>query len=245
MKRLEIVQAIADSLNARTYLEIGIAKGYNFWFINAKIKFGVDPEPQINPPLFHVIKRKVKKMLFFEKEVIFKMTSDEFFLKYPSLLNKYKIKVVFIDGLHTYNQSLKDVLNCLKYLDKNGIILMHDCSPTSELKGYPAASIEDMKKLNFPDYDGAWSGDVWKTIVNLRSLRNDLKVFVINDATGIGVITKGKPENMLSYSESEINKMTYKDLELNRKSLLNIKHSDYFYAFLSDLTVNKNTGRPS
>ena len=47
--------------------------------------------------------------------------SDYFFKN-----NKKKFNFIFIDGNHTIDQTIKDISNSLKILDKNGIILIHD-----------------------------------------------------------------------------------------------------------------------
>ena len=56
------------------------------------------------------------------------MTSDDFFAKNQILLSENKLDLTFIDGLHTYKQSLQDTLNTLKHLDEKGIIVLHDCN---------------------------------------------------------------------------------------------------------------------
>ena len=79
-----------------------------------------------------------------------------------------------------------------------------------------------------------WCGDVWKTIVRLRSERRDLNIFVFDYDYGVGVITRGEPEGMLSFTEEEIDKMTYEDLEKNRKNFLNLKEASFFENFLEN-----------
>jgi len=49
------------------------------------------------------------------------MTSDTFFLK-----NKRTFDIIFIDGLHIYDQVKRDVLNSIKVLNKDGFILLYD-----------------------------------------------------------------------------------------------------------------------
>jgi hypothetical protein len=81
-------------------------------------------------------------------------------------------------------------------------------------------------------WDGAWSGDVWKAIVHLRALRRDIDAFVLDCDTGIGVVTKGQPKDLLSYTEADIRAMDYAALCLNRSWLLGLKPSEYFSGFL-------------
>lgn len=165
-------------------------------------------------------------MLKLRDERYFELTSDDFFRRKSRLLSRYKIDVAFIDGLHDYKQSLRDVLNTLNCLETFGVIVMHDCNPPSEIIATPLSMYVPKSK--------PWTGDVWKTIVHLRSLREDLNVFVLDCDWGIGIITRGKPENMLDYFITDIEQMSYRDLSVQRKSFLNLKEPDYLYEFLEN-----------
>ena len=159
----------------------------------------------------------------------FRQTSDDFFAGNSGLFEKEKIDVVFIDGLHTYQQSLVDVKNCLKHLSDNGVIIMHDCNPTTEAMA--SSSFELF--MDTPNRGKAWCGDVWKTIVHMRLAYKDLNVFVLDTDFGLGVITRGKQEDILDYNADEIEKMSYADLLKDRDNMLNLKSSDYLQEFIS------------
>jgi predicted O-methyltransferase YrrM len=58
--------------------------------------------------------------------VTLRMTSDEFFAA-----NQFTFDIVFIDGLH--DQVAKDIENSLRVLNPGGIIVMHDCNPTTKI----------------------------------------------------------------------------------------------------------------
>ena len=49
------------------------------------------------------------------------MTSDKFFK------DNEKFDIIFIDGLHTFEQTIKDIDNSIKFLRDKGVILIHDC----------------------------------------------------------------------------------------------------------------------
>ena len=85
-----------------------------------------------------------------------------------------------------------------------------------------------------------WSGDVWKTIVHLRSARPDVHVFVLDCDHGIGVVAYGPPENMLQISGEKIETMSYQHLEENRVELLNLKPPEYLTSFLDDRLLREN-----
>jgi len=118
------------------------------------------------------------------------LTSDVFFKN-----NKDKFDCIFIDGLHTYDQCKKDVFNSLRFLNKDGIILIHDCLPTSFLK-------QTEVRLT-----GDWYGTVWKSMVELRTMDN-IETYTINCDCGIGVVQKKKSTNRLIL-DKKINKITF------------------------------------
>lgn len=220
MDRIQIVQALLDKIKAKTYLEIGTDYGSSFFSVNTKRKIAVDPHFKLE--LRKKIKGIIVSVLKFRKEMFFEVTSDDFFLNHSNLFDNQKPDVALVDGLHTYEQSLKDVLNILKYLSSDGFIVLHDCNPESQTEASPSAL----------QSGGAWCGDVWKTIVHLRSLRNDLRVFVLDCDHGVGVVTRGKPENMPNYLPEDIKLMPYSKLEANRIELLNLKPGNFLEEFI-------------
>ncbi len=236
-----VIQAVLDALGARTYLEIGVASGDCFRRIKAQRKIAVDPAPESNfrSRLCSVSLKQPHLPERLPGESLFEMASDEFFAHYAGLFTEQPIDVVLIDGLHTYVQSLKDVLNCLAYLNPKGVIVLHDCNPASEAIGYPASSFEAAEQLHLPNWNSHWSGDVWKTIVHLRSGRDDLHVFVLDCDMGVGIVTRvhaaRRTTKRLPYAAEEVEQLCYQDLDRQRKVLLNLKHPRHFYDFLSAL----------
>ena len=235
MSRVTVIQKIIDNKRAKTYLEIGVLAGDAFLRIKIKNKWAVDP---------HFIIEPLKKIRYYFKNPFnifskyFSMDSDTFFDKKDALLAGCGVDVAFIDGLHTFSQSLKDVENTLKYLNKNGVIVLHDCNPLSEAAATPARSISEIQKITPPGFTGIWNGDVWKTVAYLRATRQDLRIFVLDCDSGLGIITKGVPENMLNYSAEDVLNLSYHDLSKDRQSLLNLKDVTYFKEFLNGMKSN-------
>jgi len=106
-KRHAFINKAISKYNDCKYLEIGVADNNVFNSIPLKIqnKFGVDPSEGGN----------------------YRMTSNEFFQKHENI----KFDVIFIDGLHHYEQCQEDCINAMSALNKNGIILFHDFLPRS------------------------------------------------------------------------------------------------------------------
>jgi hypothetical protein len=189
MNRIKLIRELISKENFQTYLEIGTNKGESFFPVRCKHKLAVDPGFQI--PVHQAIKWYIQNPVNFRNRY-FKLTSDDFFKKNEELLKQLgPVDISLVDGLHTYEQSLKDVLNVLKYLDNRGIIVMHDCYPPDETAATPAASIDEAKKILKDAYKNAWCGDVWKTIVYLKEMHSDLlDVCVINTDFGLGIVRK-------------------------------------------------------
>lgn len=175
--RWEIINTCINKINAKKYLEIGYHKGNNFNKINCVSKYAVDP--QLCPT-----------------KTMFSMTSNHFFKQ-----NKDTFDLIFIDGCHSRNFVLQDILNSLNCISDNGIICVHDLNPWNE----------------YVQSSEAMLGDGWKAWVELRSTQKDLQMFVVNDDNGVGILKKGSQKTI----ELKI-PLNYANLHKNRKEWLNL-----------------------
>lgn len=225
------IRAVQRALAGRTdpvYLEIGVSRGQAFQRIAADVKIAVDPAFKLSARTRALADAKGRATHYFET------TSDAFFENQTALLEQYPIDVALIDGLHTYEQVVRDVENTVRHLRDDGVIFLHDCNPPFALAGRRADSWEDfIAQQKGPLVIGIWNGDVWKAIVQLRSTRRDLMVGVLKCDQGVGFVRKGPPESSLSYSTEQVEALTYADLKADRKRLLNLKPPRYLNEFLS------------
>ena len=179
--RISFISTAVQKFQNCRYLEIGCSTNVCFNAIPAINKIGVDPNAGGNV----------------------KDTSDNFFKN-----NKKEFDVIFIDGLHIYEQCRKDIINSLKILSKNGFIFLHDMIPRSWVEE------------NVPRLQPVWSGNVWKVGLELIKTKG-IDFFIINADHGVGVVKK-KEENVVYYDDYEnIKNLKFKDfLNLNE----NIKY---------------------
>ena len=133
-------------------------------------------------------------------------TSDEFFSQ-----NKEFFDCIFIDGLHEYDQVKKDIVNSLKYLNDGGVIFIHDCLPRSYFE------------QAVPRCQHVWTGDVWKSIVELRT-DDYLDICVGKLDMGLGIILKRNNSKKLSIPVKDFKKLKYKDFYENYENYLNLIH---------------------
>ena len=194
--RTKIINLLANQINAKSYLEIGVRiHSLNFDKINIDHKVGVDPCVEIS-----------------DREPTFKLTSDDFFAK-----NTETFDIIFIDGLYESKQVERDIYNSLKYLNYRGFIVCHDMNPTKEYRQF---TLDNPKRKEFvkKNKDTFWNGDCWKAFVKIRSERKDLSMYTVDTDFGCGVISFGHQEP-LNIEEKNIN---YQNLEKHRKEWLNL-----------------------
>jgi hypothetical protein len=167
------------------YLEIGVntpkQPGWNFNNINATIKHGVDPNV----------------------DTTYKVPSDVFFKKHVTM----KYDLVFIDGLHIFEQAYRDITNSLKWLNKGGAIVVHDCNPTTEIT---------QRRIRASN---VWHGDVWKAILKLRVTNPHVVIYTVDTDEGCAVIQKGR-QKLLKTGKGHI--YNFKFLDAHRQDVLNL-----------------------
>jgi hypothetical protein len=147
------------------YLEIGVEAGETLQRITFAERFGVDPEPQFDTA--HL----PNGIRFFTQ------TSDEFF---DQLGPEVKFDLAFIDGLHTFEQTYRDVINSLSHVPR-GPILIDDTVPDCEASGIPDRALARSRLAELGDYSGRWHGDVWKVVVALKWFHPEIELLTIRD----------------------------------------------------------------
>ena len=165
--RIDLIQHIIEKKNYKNYLEIGCHSNEVFDKICIE-KIGVDPVSGGN----------------------YRGFSDDFFKK-----NKINFDCIFIDGLHEYDQVRRDIVNSIKVLNRNGMIILHDCLP-------PSINHQRVPRTRY-----SWNGDVWKAIVEIRTWEHVDTYTVLADQ-GLGVIKHKKNTDKL-----DLNNISFKNLK--------------------------------
>ena len=160
------IMDLAENIKPKVYLEIGVKQAETFNVVPCGLAIGVDPDP------------KCEKYILRENFEFHCMTSNEFLLRAGMQLD-----MVFIDGLHKATQVLKDVYNCLRLLNTNGWIILHDTWPP------------DARHIQ-PDR----CGDVYKCIPEIQSIvraSSNLEMLTLPWAFGLTIIRKGSYESFI------------------------------------------------
>jgi hypothetical protein len=179
--RIALVNLSISKKQDPSYLEIGCHSNDLFDSVTARQKTGVDPA----------------------SGGTVRATSDAFFER-----NAQFFDMVFIDGLHTYEQVRRDVINSIRFLKPGGYVALHDMLPGSWIEHH------------VPRISGEWTGDVWKVAFELSQSKGiDFKIVKIDHGVGVFRITEEKP----------------KLLELTQE--LKDKEFEYFYKNIGKLPL--------
>lgn len=225
MHRTDLIQGLISKKKKPTYLEIGVNNGSTFFRIKCAKKIAVDPVF-----VFSNVKKQLWKIVnpYNFGNHYFNQKSNEFFESnkpYLKALNGFD--VIFVDGMHTFRNSLEDILHSLEYIKSDGTIVVHDCFPPNKIASLPTRSHPSEEEQNIEGWTGAWCGDVWKSIVYLKKKFSDhLDIKVINSDYGLGVITLKKnivnPRKINEDLFEQVNQLTYDELIEDPGSFLNL-----------------------
>lgn len=193
------INQLAKALNGRHYLEIGVNKGHTFFKIALANKTAVDPNF-----LFDVAAVDDKRAVFKQN------TSDDFF---QTLEQSTRYDIIFVDGLHTFEQTYRDLCNCLLHSHERTVLLIDDTRPIDVYSAIPEQrkAVQQRKLAGFQG--GAWHGDVYKVIFALHDFHPGL-----NYRTIVG---SGNPQTLVWQSRSERRKPLFNSFE-------QISRLDYF-----------------
>ncbi len=163
------IQSYIDMIYAQSYLEIGVFQGQTFLELDVPFKVGVDPNFCFPPEDYAS-----------EHIHLYSETSDTFFENFPTraqnLRSKYhdqdfKFDVMFIDGLHTYEQTLRDFENSLAYAHEDTIWVIDDTVPHSFFSALSSHRNSVLwKRCAGFDQSAAWHGDVFKIIFAIHDI---------------------------------------------------------------------------
>ncbi len=185
--RIDVINHFTLKINNCKYLEIGCRDDKCFNEVIAAKKIGVDPV----------------------SGGTHRMTSDEYFKDSDDLFD-----VVFIDGLHTYEQSYRDAQNAFSRIECGGVVVFHDMIPRSWRAAYP-------KQISH-----SWNGDVWKTGVHLSKM-DGVAFLVVEIDHGVGVAIKTSPHVEFEAISEKMARASFNDYLSLRDSINTVSWNEF------------------
>jgi hypothetical protein len=168
MTRAELLNRLCGLFDQPRYLEIGVHNGETFMAIAAARKVGVDPKF-----LFDID----AAMRAQPHASLHAMPSDAFFGGPHMVADGYD--VIFLDGLHTAEQTLRDLLNATDLLRPGGVIVLDDMLPSSYHAALPDGLAAIRLREHLRDPDTSWMGDVYKLAFFIDSFMQQFSVATV------------------------------------------------------------------
>jgi hypothetical protein len=167
MHYLDFLAGLHERLRPRTYLEIGISQGHSLALSRCP-SIGIDPQFCVTEGLQ-------------TPTVLVKATSDAYFARLErdrtGPFGKFPVDFAFIDGLHHFEQALRDFIGIERHAAATSVIAFDDVFPRDVEE---AARFRDVMP---------WTGDVFRIPFALKRWRPDLTLIRVNtDPTGTLVV---------------------------------------------------------
>lgn len=178
----ELINKIIEKNNYKSYLELGLGlTAETFKDVKCEYKYCVD-----------IVK-------VFDNLPNFVGTTNSFFEQ-----NTKKYDLIFIDADHSYEAVLLDFMNSVKFLNKGGVILMHDIGPY------------------LLEHTNPWScGEAYKVFVEIRKNQNyNSFTFRLCDTDCIGIVKISENEDILNLDVTDFDSFfKNRDLVLRWKNI--------------------------
>lgn len=172
VSRLEVVQSCLDLFEDPHYLEIGVCEAKTFAPLRAGRKVAVDP----------AFREGALDLIAAQPNAeAHELTSDAYFGG-PGRGRRFD--VIYLDGLHTFEQTLRDLLNAVVVLNDKGIVVVDDVYPDSY-----HASLRDRRQSTKLRQalglgGGAWMGDVYRLTFFVDSFLQQFSYRMVSDNHG-------------------------------------------------------------
>lgn len=204
ISRSAVVQGFLNLFESPRYLEIGVLKGASFHAAKAARKVAVDPRFQFD---VEAARAKNRNATYHE------VRSDTYF---GSIITPdEQFDVVFLDGLHVFEQTLRDLLNSILYLAPGGVIVVDDILPDSNF-----AAMGDIKSfINLRKAGkvrtGVWMGDVYKVVYFIETFLQQFSYRGVQDNHGQLIFWRGRRETVPQRNMESIARTTYEAILLD------------------------------
>ncbi|HEY2636606.1 MAG TPA: class I SAM-dependent methyltransferase [Solirubrobacteraceae bacterium] len=200
-----LVQACLDMFEAPRYLEIGLFRGVTFRAIEAAEKVGVDPDLQY---------LEFAPADAGPNATIHEVTSDDYFGQVADPGERFD--VVFLDGLHSFEQTMRDLHNALAFTGPRGIIVVDDVYPSSFAAALPVYEQFRRVRNTLHIESGAWMGDVYRLLFFLETFHQELTYRTVAEDYGQMVVWRQRRPAVEERSVEAVARMTYDDAVLGR-----------------------------
>jgi hypothetical protein len=227
------INQLASRLNLQSYLEIGVCNGDTFCLIEIPDRTGVDPAFRFDPDTLRNRNTRLQRE-----------TSDAYFAALPISV---KYDAIFIDGLHIFEQVVRDFSNSILHTHDQSVILIDDTLPNDVYSSLRDPLDTSRFRHMVANNSRAWHGDVFKMVFYINDFWPCLNYRTID----VG----GNPQTLVWRSPAErhdpicnnmelISRLTYFDLHTHINVLRRAGEEDTIAQCVSELEAQRaDTGK--
>lgn len=207
VSRNGVVQGVLNLFDNPSYLEIGVNKGVTFNALKAGRKVAVDPKFLFD---FQAVAEEDASASFHE------ITSDEYFGEVAGPDTAFD--VIYLDGLHTSEQTIRDLINAISFLKPHGVIVIDDVFPCSYMASLPDRAHMRVIRAATNDPSGAWMGDVFRLVFFVETFCQQFSYHTVNNNHGQLILWREPRPSVVDRTLREVGEKAYESLFLEKES---------------------------
>lgn len=225
LSRNAVLQQLAGLYDQPRYLEVGVSRAVTFHRVPAAVKVAVDPVFE-----FDVEERRARH----PEASYHQVTSDDYFATVVDPAQQFD--VVYLDGLHTLEQTLRDLMNALHHLQPDGVIVIDDTRPPTYLASLPGRqNFFDVRSWLGLDEQKAWMGDVYRLVYFIETFCPHLSFGTIADNHGQTVVWRSRRSDVPDRTLRAVGELSFEDLVLQHDHLRLATFADILTRLRTDL----------
>lgn len=198
LRRSNVLKRLTNLYEKPRYLEVGVARGTTFDRVPAARKVAVDPQFRFD---HEAMAREHPEATYHP------VPSDEYFNRIIDADDEFD--VIYLDGLHVYDQTLRDLLNALEHLQPRGVIVIDDTRPPTYLASLPDRQQFFEVKRATGATGKAWMGDVYKAVYFIEAICPYLSYATIANNHGQTVVWRSRRDETPGYGLKDIGEITF------------------------------------
>jgi len=208
--RPSVLRRLVNLYDAPRYLEVGVAHGHTFDRVPASRKVAVDPQFRFD----HVAAQAEHEGTEYHQ-----VPSDTYFAEIVDPDEQFD--VIYLDGLHVADQTLRDLQNALLHLQPRGVIVIDDTRPPSHLAAIPDLDDFRAARRRLGSSANAWMGDVFKVVWFVASFMPGLDYATIENNHGQTVLWRRTATTTVrpTLTSAQVAALTFDDLLLHEEVL--------------------------
>lgn len=220
--RLQIINQLIKTMQAKTYLEIGIDQGQRLLKIQASLKVGIDDQWATKM----VNNQQNPADLFQHQNIEFYPINNQLFLQ--NYIHKYKpFDLVFLKNQANFEARLRDLLAIIHYTHPQSLIMIDGTIPQDIFTSVKTLDQYEKLRQNLGIKLGNWQGDVYKILPFIHDFMPFLSYATLPENNGQTIIwKKQRHDDPIFNSMTAISDLSYPDFLLIKDQVCNFASLD-------------------